>query len=177
VLLQVARLDYLKDHVTALRTLQRVVAQHPQARLVLVGDGPERPRIEKETRRLGLIEQVLFLGQRSDVPRLLAMADFFLLTSISEGIPLTLIEAMNAGLPVVSTRVGGVGEIVQQGITGLLASSGDDQALAAHVVQLVADAPLRRRMAEAGRVRARALFSEQQMHVGYLDLYEEMLHA
>jgi sugar transferase (PEP-CTERM/EpsH1 system associated) len=177
VLLQVARLDYLKDHATAVRTLQNVLGERPQARLILVGDGPERGRIEEEIRQRSLTGQVLFLGQRGDVARLLQAADVFLLTSISEGIPLTVIEAMSAGLPVVATRVGGVGEIVQEGTTGLLAASGDDRALADHVLRVAADPALRRDMGQRGRERAHALFSEQQMHAGYVQLYQEMLHA
>ncbi len=109
--------------------------------------------------------------------RLLAAADVFLLTSISEGIPLTVIEAMSAGLPVVSTAVGGVGEIVVDGESGLLAPAGDDRGLAGHVLRLGDDPELRRRLGEQGRERARARFSEEQMHAGYLRLYREMLHA
>src|SRR5262245_23289543 len=92
-IMQVARLDYLKDHATAVRTMARVARQRPDARLVLVGEGPEGSKIRDQVRQLGLEKHVLFLGLRSDVPRLLAAADLFLLTSISEGIPLTVIEA------------------------------------------------------------------------------------
>jgi glycosyltransferase involved in cell wall biosynthesis len=177
VLLQVARLDYLKDHATALRTLQNVLAHKPGARLVLVGDGPQRSKIEEEMKRRDLGGRVVFLGQRGDVARLLSAADVFLLTSISEGIPLTVIEAMSAGVPVVATRVGGVGEIVIEGTTGLLAPAGDDRALAEHVLRLAAAPELRRRLGDEGRARARAVFSEEQMHAGYERVYREMLHA
>jgi glycosyltransferase involved in cell wall biosynthesis len=177
VLMQVARLDYLKDHATAVRALQHVVARRPTARLLLVGDGPERAKIEEETRGRGLAGHVCFLGQRGDVARLLPAADLFLLTSISEGIPLTLIEAMSAGLPVVSTRVGGVGEVVLDGRTGLLAAAGDDRTLSEHILRLAASADLRRQLGEQGRRRAADLFSEPQMHAGYLRLYREMLDA
>jgi L-malate glycosyltransferase len=175
VVLQVARLDYLKDHATALRTLGHVVRQRPNARLVLVGEGPERAKIEELIRQGRLEANVRLLGLRKDIGRLLHAADVFLLTSISEGIPLTLIEAMAARLPVVATRVGGVGEIVEDGDTGLLAPSGDDAALAAHVLQLGADPEQRLRMGERGRQRARAMFSESRMHANYLRLYEELL--
>jgi glycosyltransferase involved in cell wall biosynthesis len=177
VLIQVARLDYLKDQATAVRTLQHVVAARPEARLILVGDGPERAKIEAEVRARELTRYVRFLGQRGDVARLLGAADVFLLTSISEGIPLTVIEAMCAGLPVVSTAVGGVGEIVIEGQTGWLAPAGDDRRLAEHVLRLAAAPDLRRRMGEEGRDRARAVFSEGQMHAAYVRLYREMLDA
>jgi glycosyltransferase involved in cell wall biosynthesis len=175
VLLQVARLDYLKDHATALRMLERVVKSCPQARLVLVGEGPERDKIEGILRERDLGPFVRLLGLRGDVARLVPAADVFLLTSISEGIPVTLIEAMAAGLPIVSTRVGGVAEVVEDGQTGLLAPSGDDAALAAHVLRLGEDLALRRQLGQKGRARARALFSEAQMHTGYVRIYREML--
>ena len=177
ILLQVARLDYLKDHATAIRTLERVVARRPEARLVLVGEGPEKAKIEAEVGQRRLTDHVRFLGLRTDVTRLLAAADLFLLTSISEGIPLTVIEAMLAGLPVVSTRVGGVGEIVVDGQTGLLASAGDDRALAEHLLGLAAEPARRRHMGQLGRERALFVFSETQMHAAYRDVYEEMLRG
>lgn len=177
VLIQVARLDYLKDHATAVRAVERVAARRPEVKLVLIGDGPEREKIEAEVRQRRLGEQIRFLGLRTDVARLLPAADLFLLTSISEGIPLTVIEAMSAGLPVVSTGVGGVGEIVIDGETGLLAPSGDDGALAEHILQLADDPDRRRRMGEIGCRRAADVFSEKQMHAAYRRLYEEMLHG
>lgn len=177
VVIQVARLDYLKDHLTAIRALERVAAQCPQVRLVLVGEGPEREKIEADVCQRRLCSHVRFLGLRSDVARLVPAADVFLLTSISEGIPLTLIEAMAAGLPVVSTRVGGIGEIVVEGQTGLLAPSGDDGELAEHIVSLAADAERRHHLGQAGRKRAHALFSEEQMHTSYRGLYEEILRG
>jgi L-malate glycosyltransferase len=172
VLIQVARLDYLKDHATAIRTIERVKNRCSRARLVLVGDGPERGPIESLVRQRTLGEDVRFLGQRDDVPRLLAVSDIVLLTSISEGIPLTLIEAMAAGRPVVSTRVGGVAEVVDDGQTGLLAPAGDDDALAEQILRLGDDPLLREQMGRLGRQRAAALFSERQMHDHYRMCYE-----
>jgi glycosyltransferase involved in cell wall biosynthesis len=177
VLLQVARLDYLKDHVTAVRTLERVVRERPEVKLVLVGEGPERGKIEQAVRERRLEGQVIFLGLRNDVPRLLGAADLFLLTSVSEGIPVTLIEAMAAGLPVVSTNVGGVSEVVAEGQTGLLAPAGDDAALAEKVLYLAAQPERARQLGQRGRERAARLFSESQMHAGYVRLYREMLRG
>ena len=151
MLIQVARLDYLKDHATAIRTVERLVPRKGNARLVLVGEGPERATIENLVRDRGLEGHVKFLGLRTDVPRLLAAADIALLTSISEGIPLTLIEAMAAGLPVVATRVGGVPEVVVDGETGLLAPAGDDRALAELVFRLVATPDLLEDLGVKGR--------------------------
>jgi len=177
VLIQVARLDYLKDHPTALRTLRRLAGRFPGARLVLVGEGPEAPAIRTLIAELGLEGRVRMLGLREDVPRLLAAADIALLTSVSEGIPLTLIEAMAAGLPVVSTHVGGVAEVVVDRQTGLLAPSADDDALAEAVASLADDPESRRRMGARGRERARRLFSDQRMHDEYHKFYEVMIDA
>jgi L-malate glycosyltransferase len=175
ILIQVARLDYLKDHATAIRTIGRVKNHCARARLVLVGDGPERGAIEELVRQTSTGDHVRFLGQRHDIPRLLAASDIVLLTSICEGIPLTLIEAMAAGLPVVSTRVGGVAEVVVDGQTGALASSGDDGALTEHILRLADDPVLRENMGRSGRQRAESLFSERHMHERYRLCYEEML--
>jgi len=175
VILMVARLDYLKDHATAVRTIQRVVAQRPQAKLVMVGEGPERAAIQQLVDTHQLHNNVKFFGLRKDVARLLNAADLFLLTSISEGIPLTVIEAMLANLPVVATRVGGLSEVVIEGQTGFLAPAGDDAGLAEKVLQLAANVDLCRRFGIQGRDRAERLFSESQMHERYLALYCEML--
>jgi glycosyltransferase involved in cell wall biosynthesis len=174
VLLQVARLDYLKDHATALRTLAGVLPQLPNARLVLVGDGPERPAIEATIRDLNLGDAVRLAGQRGDVDRLLPAADLFLLSSTSEGIPLTVIEAMAAGLPVVATDVGGLREVVDDDRTGLLAPAKGDTALAEHVLRLAADPDLRRTMGIAGRARAKQYFDESRMADEYRRNYREL---
>jgi L-malate glycosyltransferase len=177
VIVQVARLDYLKDHATAIRTLARVVRHRPDARLVLVGEGPERDKIEDQARRSGLEPNLRLLGLRKDIARILTAADLFLLTSISEGIPLTLIEAMAAGLPVVATRVGGVGEVIEDQVTGLLAPSGDDAILAGHLLRLAEDRGLAGSMREHGRQRARGMFSEDRMLAGYSRLYKELVRG
>ena len=175
VIIQVARLDYLKDHATAVRTL-RLVCQHlPATKLLLIGDGPERQKIEEQVRQNNLASQIRFLGLRHDVARLLPAADVFLLTSISEGIPLTVIEAMCAGLPVVATRVGGLIEIVQEGKTGWLAEVGNERELADHIVGLAKEPALRTIMGLQGRDHAHAVFSQKQMHTAYNQLYQEML--
>jgi glycosyltransferase involved in cell wall biosynthesis len=175
LVLQVARLDYLKDHATAIRTIERVVKRHSRVRLLLVGDGPERAPIERLARERALDGHVRFLGERADVPRLLAAADIVLLSSISEGIPLTLIEAMAARRPVVSTSVGGVPEIVIDGQTGLLAPVGDADALAEQILRLANDPARREQMGRKGKERALDWFSERRMHDRYRRLYAEMV--
>lgn len=174
VLLHVARLDPIKDHATAVRAVGRVARARPDVRLVLAGGGPEEEAVGALVRREGLGPHVLALGPRDDVPRLLAAADLVMLTSFKEGVPLSLLEGMAAGLPVVATRVGGIPEVVDEGRTGLLAPPGDDAALAEAVLRLAADPALRERMGRAGRERAEGLFSEGRMHAAYARIYREL---
>ena len=175
VIVQVARLDPLKDHLTAVRALARVRESLPNARLVLAGEGPERASIEAEVKKLRLSAHVTMLGQRQDVPRLLAASDLSLLSSRSEGIPLTLIEAMAAGVPVVATNVGGVSEVVEADHTGLLAPAGDEHELAAAVLRVANNTEFTRRMTALAQRRVFDHFSEDRMHAAYARVYEDSL--
>jgi glycosyltransferase involved in cell wall biosynthesis len=177
LLFMIARLDPIKDHATALRALGRVAGQLNRVRLVLVGAGPEAAAIEESIRHHRLGSHVLRLGLRTDVPRLLRAADVLLLTSVSEGIPLTLIEGMASGLPVVATRVGGIPEVVEDGVTGLLAPAGDDATLADQICRLAGDPSSRERLGRNGRMRAFQLFSEDRMCASYDRLYQIMIDS
>lgn len=174
-IVQVARLNDLKDHATAIRTLKRLHDHDVPAKLILVGDGEERSALEQFVADQQLTESVIFLGARSDIPRLLASADSFLLSSISEGIPLTLIEAMGACIPIVSTDVGGIAEIIEHGVAGLLAPARDDETLAMHLKTLWQNPEQRMELAENGCRRAVEQFSLGQMHRQYVDVYEQLL--
>lgn len=175
VIMQVARFHSVKDHATAVRAFAAVHAAMPDARLVLVGDGPGRPGIEQSVAALGLTEAVVFTGVRADVRALLPGADVFLLSSLSEGISVTLLEAMDAGLPIVATAVGGNGEVVADGQTGLLAPRGDFAVLGRHLRALLTDRDRARAYGQAGRRRLLDRFSQQQMHAGYADAYQALL--
>lgn len=177
VLIQVARLDYLKDHITAINTVREMVERGRPVRLLLVGEGPRRPEIEDHIASLQLQEHVTLLGERRDVGELLPMADALLLTSINEGIPLTVIEAMAAGLPVVATHVGGLPEIVDDGVTGFLAPAKDPVALADRIECLMESPELRQHFGERGQTEATRRFSIEAMHQGYCRLYEELLNG
>lgn len=175
IIVQVARLNALKDHATAIRTVKRLRNDNVPAKLILVGDGEERAPLERLVAEQGLNDAVDFLGARKDISRLLASADAFLLSSISEGIPLTLIEAMGAGVPIVSTDVGGISEVIEHGSSGLLAAAGDDAALAAHLNLLWQNPEQQRRLTEQGSQRASERFSLDRMHAQYVDVYEQLL--
>ena len=144
-------------------------------RALVVGDGPDRERIAAAARPLGPAVQLL--GERGDVRELLADADVFVLSSRSEGLPISILEAMAAGLPVVASCVGGVGEIVVDAETGFLVPVGNEGALAAAIERLLADSSLRRRLGAAGRARAEELFDLPQFRRAHLELYARELTA
>lgn len=175
VIAQVARLDVLKDHLTAVRTMKFVVDTNPEAMLVMIGEGPERTAIEAEIETLGLQKNVRLLGLRKDIPQLLSATDAMLLTSVSEGIPLTLIEGMAAELPIVTTDVGGIREVVSENETALLAPAGESRLLAKHLQQLSGNVVLRKQLGEAGSRLAHEKFSEEAMHAHYTRVYDEVL--
>ena len=168
----VGRLAAPKDALTLVRALAEVRA--PFAAQV-VGDGPERAALAAELRTLGLTSVVRLEGNRGDVPQLLAAADVFVLSSRSEGAPLSVLEAMAAGLPVVASAVGGVPEQVVDGTTGLLVAAGDARALAAAIERLLANRDLRRRLGAAGRERALARFDLEAMRRAHVALYAREL--
>jgi glycosyltransferase involved in cell wall biosynthesis len=171
--IMVGRLAAPKDPVTLVRALAGV--RRASFTATIVGDGPDRPAVEAEIRAAGLEGVVELAGERHDVPRLLADAEVFVLSSRSEGAPLSVLEAMAAGLPVVASAVGGVPEIVADGATGLLVPPGNVAALAAALEQLLADAALRRRLGAAGRERARARFDLAGLRRAHLELYAREL--
>lgn len=148
-------------HVSNLRAVKRVqdilhamTRLSPKVRLDIVGDGPQRGQLESLTRTLRLQERVRFFGRRNDVPDILRASDVFVFPSQLESFGLAALEASACGLPVVASDVGGLPEVVEDGVSGLLYPSKDVEALADRIRQLV-DAPeLRRRMGEAGRARA-----------------------
>ncbi len=175
VVMQVARFHPVKDHETAIRAFAGVVKHRPDAVLLLVGDGEERANCEILARDLSISGSVRFLGVRDDVSKLLHAADVFLLSSLSEGISVTLLEAMGAGLPIVATAVGGNPEVVEHDVTGLLAPRKDSAGLADHLVALLNDPARAREMGKAGRQRLEEKLTLSRMHAAYAQVYSQML--
>jgi glycosyltransferase involved in cell wall biosynthesis len=151
----VANFKAAKDHATLLRAAAQVRQAVPSVRFVLVGQGP----LEAETRRLagelGLEGTVVFAGFRTDAARLMAAFDAFALASTYEGLPIALVEAMATGCPAVATRVGGVPEVVADGVQGILVPSRDPAALADGLERLLGDRALRAEMGAAAAARAK----------------------
>ncbi len=176
IALQVARFHPVKSHATSIKAFSHVVEQLPNAVLLLAGDGQDKQLMQELARQLGISSQVRFLGVRTDIPKLMAASDVFVLSSLSEGISVTLLEAMAAGVPICTTDVGGNSEIVEHTVTGLLSPRQDAKALGSNLVQLLIDAPLRRKFVDASRRKLLAQFNQQQMHEGYTKLYRSMIH-
>jgi glycosyltransferase involved in cell wall biosynthesis len=149
----------------------------PEATLDVVGDGPLRPGLEELADRLGVRPHVRFLGARADLPDLLNDAACLLLASDYEGCPLSVIEAMAAGLPVVATAAGGVPELVVDGETGVLAEPGSSAQLASGLRAVLSSPELARALGSQGRERARRLFSRERMVRETCALYEEIARS
>ena len=166
-----ARLNEQKGH----SVLLEAIAQVPGARFVLAGDGPEREVLESLTARLGIADRVLFLGRRSDIPQLLAACDVFALPSLYEGSSLAVLEAMAAGIPIVSSAIGGTDELLDDGRSGLLVPPGDPAALAAALNRVIGDPELRRDLATAARERLDRGLKREQMADRVTGVYRELL--
>lgn len=166
-----ARLHAQKGHVYLLEAAALV----PDAFFVLAGDGPERETLEEHARKLGIETRIRFLGQRKDIPQLLASCDLFVLPSLYEGLPLSVLEAMAAGKPVIATAIGGTDEAVIHGATGLLVPPGNPAELATAIGTMLSDQGLATRLAEAGKERARQMFSSEAMARGVTQVYDELI--
>jgi N-acetyl-alpha-D-glucosaminyl L-malate synthase BshA len=174
LLLHVSNFRPVKRAPACVEVLARLVRER-DAVLVMVGDGPERAECEARARRLGLRDRVRFVGAHAEVERLLAVADAFLLPSEYESFGLAALEAMACGTPPLTVRAGGLPEVVTDGLDGVLAPPGDDEALAAAAASLLADPARLRAMGEAARATAVERFEVSRVVPLYEGLYERVI--
>ena len=174
LLVHVSNFRPVKNVGAVIEVFRRVAARHP-ARLLLVGDGPERVSVEAQVQRLGLSDRVRFLGGQEYVEEILPLADVFLLPSLHESFGLVALEASACRVPVVATSVGGTPEVVTDGVTGFLREPGDVDGLAEATELLVADPERAAAMGRAGRERAEGEFAIDRIVPRYLALYESLL--
>jgi glycosyltransferase involved in cell wall biosynthesis len=167
----VARLVPIKRHEVFLAAAAAVLRQRPACRFVVVGDGERRRALEEQARDLGIAEGVLFLGWRRDLERIYADLDLAVLTSANEGSPVSLIEAMAAGVAGVGPRVGGVPDVIDDGTTGVIVPPGDAAAVAGTIVRLLADVELRQKMGAAARERALRRYGADRLVADIAALY------
>ena len=173
--IMVARMDPPKDYETLLKSLALLAAE--SWGLDLVGDGSLRPAVETLANRLGLTSRIRFLGRRTDVSRLLAEAQMFVLASRFEAFPRSILEAMRAGLPVLASDVGGVRESLRDGETGLLVKPGNVTDLARGLEHLIRNPILRMRMGTAGRRSYESRFTFDQMLTRTMQIYQAVASA
>lgn len=172
--LSVGRLVPQKGHATLLEALPQVLERFPQTVLAVAGDGPLRPELTRQAQALGIAPAVRWLGNREDVPTLLAAADLFVLPSLSEGLPVALLEAMAAGLPVAASRLPGIESAVETGHTGLLVPPGDPPALAAALISLLGDPERRKELGSAAQTLVRERFTLDKMCMAYERLFTDL---
>jgi glycosyltransferase involved in cell wall biosynthesis len=169
----IGNLRPVKDHRTLLRAFAPIAGEMEEAHLLIVGEGDERVPLEAEIHRLGLAGRVSLPGFRSDVADLLGSMAVFVLSSRSEGLPVSLLEAMSAGCPVVSTAVGGVPEIIAEGENGLLVPAGSAEALTRSIRFLLSSPGESARLARRARETVSERFDEERMLQDYVSLYRE----
>jgi glycosyltransferase involved in cell wall biosynthesis len=179
LLVSVGNLSPRKSHVTLVEALARLRQQRGDEglpwRLVIVGEGPERPKLEQMIREAGLEQRVHLVGGRTDIPDIQAAADVFVLPSLWEGLPLVILEAMISGNPVIASNVSGIPEAVEHGKHGLLTPPGDAGALADAIGTVLRDPDYRRQLGEAALAHACSHFTIDIMTSAYEDLYRSFL--
>ena len=173
----VAALRPEKNHELFLQAAARVRALVPEAQFLIVGDGPRRAELERLSAELELTNDTRFVGARSDIAALLSLANVFVLTSRMEANPVSILEAMASGLPVVSTRVGSIHESVEDGRSGYLVPPGDLEQLAARLAHVLLHPSEARLFGQAGRERVVANWSLERMTHGYEDLIAKLYRA
>jgi glycosyltransferase involved in cell wall biosynthesis len=162
----------VKGHSDLIAAAQDVCREHPEVRFLLMGDGEMRPLLERQVREVGLDHAVLFLGQRTDVPEVLSCCEIGVLASRAEGLPNAVLEYMAAGLATVATCVGGVPEIIRPELNGLLVPAKNPAALAAALLRLLNNEPLRLRLASAARESVLANFDYARVLEHLKPLYQ-----
>lgn len=171
----VSRFDPIKNQTMMIKAFSRVVAEHDGARLLLVGDGDERVRLETLVHELGLDKRVFFTGYMTEPGNHIAAMDTFLLSSLSEGTSMTLLEAMSLGKPCVVTDAGGNAEVVAHGENGIVTPNDDEMAFADAMTSVMEQSDLRQQFSRGALVRFNRQFSVDHMVKAYAALYDDVV--
>jgi L-malate glycosyltransferase len=167
----------VKGHPWLIAAAPLVVQELPSTRFVLAGDGEQRASFEHQVASLGLAQNFLFLGRRSDIPEILACCDIAVLPSRAEGLPNAVLEYMAAGLPVIASRVGGNAELIEDGVSGLLVPPEDSSALSGALLRLLRDPVHARQMAQSGHEFTVLNFSFERLVREVDELYSQLLQG
>jgi glycosyltransferase involved in cell wall biosynthesis len=170
----VGRLEEQKGHTCLLAALPALQKQIPDLMVLIVGEGREEEKLKSQVRALKLANTVRFLGTRRDLPEIYRALDLFVHPSLWEGLPLALLKAMGAGLPVVATRVSGSQEAIEDGVNGCLVAPGDPEALARAILELHRHPEMRQRLGDAARRTVAARYSLEAMLQKLADLYLDL---
>ncbi|WP_316366849.1 glycosyltransferase [Candidatus Thiodiazotropha sp. CDECU1] len=170
-----AQLIPRKGHRYLLQAMPKLIQAFPQVHLLLFGKGPSRELLQQQIEALQLQQHVTLAGFRDDLPRLLPCLDLLVHPALMEGLGVALLQGASAGLPIVAVEAGGMPEAVEDGVNGLLVPPGSDEALANAIHQLLENETLRQRMGESGREKMRRGFSVEQMVLGNLAVYRNLL--
>jgi glycosyltransferase involved in cell wall biosynthesis len=171
----VARLDLQKGFAYLLKAVRTLRASFPEVRLLVVGEGPDRGKIEELVAELGLNGVVTLAGQQADMPAIYASIDVFVLPSLNEGLPMTILEAMAASKPIIATRVGAVPSVIIDGETGWLVEPRDEVGLTQAMGKLLSERDLRQRLAQRARAHVEQNYTAAAMAQRYRDLYQSVL--
>ncbi|MDQ3424688.1 MAG: glycosyltransferase, partial [Actinomycetota bacterium] len=171
----VGRMTGIKDTGAVVDIVRAVRERGVNAVLCMVGDGPDREGLEQLAHKLGIARYCYFVGYQSDVAGYYRLFDAFLLPSVNEGTPVSAIESLASGTPVVANRVGGVPDVVRDGVDGFLVEPGDVDAAAARLAELAADPALRSRLGESGRARVLERYSVERLVDDVDRLYRSLL--
>ena len=176
LLVHVSNFRPVKRPIDCVEIFAKVKEEFPDVRLVMVGDGPERSAAKYRAESLGVAEDVLFVGKKSNIADYLGVSDVFLLPSELESFGLAALEAHACELPVIATRIGGIPEVVNDGESGFLSDIGDIDRMAANTLKLLKDDDLRRQMGARGREISVQRYSTQAIIPQYIDFYEKVLN-
>lgn len=175
VITMVGRLHPVKAHHLGIRAFAEIAPRFPDLRLVVVGDGVERANLERLANELGVSSRIHLLGFRDDIPDILTLSDIFLLPSRSEALPVSVIEAMRAGLPVIASRVGALPELVEDGESGILTEAGDVIGLSKALQRLLDDPTFGKRLGARGRTIFEAEYTADKMVSRTEQLFESLI--
>jgi glycosyltransferase involved in cell wall biosynthesis len=172
----IGRLVKVKRHDLLLNAISRCIERIPTMICLIIGEGPEREHLKQLTQHLNLSERVFFLGERTDVKELLNYIDLVINTSEQEGLPMSLLEAMAAGIPIIATDIEAHREIIQHGENGILVESGNTKALATYICHLVENPKLANDIGEKGKTTVNNFYNIDKISRIWESLYEEILN-
>ncbi|MDP8263815.1 MAG: glycosyltransferase family 4 protein [Candidatus Ancaeobacter aquaticus] len=173
----IARLADIKGQKYLIEAMPEICSKVPNCCLILVGDGPAKNELLQVVHNLDIVNKVLFLGLRTDIAELISIMDIFILPSLNEGMGKVLLQSQHLGKPIIATDVGGVREIVTNGVNGFLVTSRDSGSIAQRSIELLKSDAMRTKMGDAGRANVGERFSIETMVKNIASLYEELLHT